>query len=62
MWENMAGLLYGWYKIGKYSSCTQVEKDLGLIVDQRFSGSNQCAVTVKKGQQDARMHSQEYRV
>ena len=26
----------------------QVEKDLGVIVDQSFSGSSQCAVAVKK--------------
>ena len=40
----------------------QVEKDLRVIVDQSLSGSSQCAVAVKKEQQDAWVHRQEYRV
>ena len=41
----------------------QLEKDLGLIVDQSLSGSSQWSVAVKKkGQEYARMRSQEYRV
>ena len=39
----------------------QVEKDLGVIVDQSLSGSSQCVVAVKKGQQEAWIHSQEYK-
>ena len=41
---------------------SQVEKYLGVIVDESLSGSSQCAVAVKKGQQDVRIYSQEYQV
>uniref|UniRef100_A0A0E9XH61 Uncharacterized protein n=1 Tax=Anguilla anguilla TaxID=7936 RepID=A0A0E9XH61_ANGAN len=33
---------------GTKLECAQVEKDLGVIVDQSLSGSCQCAVAVKK--------------
>ena len=40
----------------------QVEKDLGVIVDQNLSGSSQCVAAVKKVNRMLDLHSQEYQV
>ena len=41
-------ILQDYFMGGIKLECAQVEKDLGVMIDENLSGSRQCAVAVKK--------------